>query len=145
MIFFYRAIFAKYEEHKTLWDKLIALEAKENEPGRLNNRGGQLLKEERERKQINSKLPKLRAEITELTLQYEEMHKRKFMIWGKDIEEIIDADYKNRQIVKEQQMSARKAVKETGAGQTTFRTPMSTTKIGSSVSTVKRVASTTSL
>ena len=35
-----------------LWNKMILLENQSNNIERLNNRGGQLLKEERERKQI---------------------------------------------------------------------------------------------
>lgn len=54
------------EQRKVLWDRMAALEAKASEPGRYNNRGGQLLKEERERKTIANKLPKIEAELTEL-------------------------------------------------------------------------------
>lgn len=39
---------------KNLWLKMTELEARSTEPGRYHNRGGQLLKEEKERKAIAS-------------------------------------------------------------------------------------------
>lgn len=45
---------------------MIAIEAKATEPGRFNNRGGQLLKEEKERKTIATKLPKIETRLSEL-------------------------------------------------------------------------------
>lgn len=45
---------------------MIAFEAKESEPGRYNNRGGQLLKEEKERKMISTKLPKIEDQLRQL-------------------------------------------------------------------------------
>lgn len=39
---------------ESLWRKMIELEARASAPGRYNNRGGQLLQEERDRKAISS-------------------------------------------------------------------------------------------
>lgn len=128
---------------------MIALDAKENEPGRLNNRGGQLLKEEKERKMIASKLPKIRAQIIDMAEAFEKVNQRKFLVWGEDIIDVIENDYNNRQMIKEQHMSARKAIKEnvTMSAQKTLRTPMSAAKnMGLRAQTsIKRIASSSCL
>lgn len=130
---------------------MLALEAKESEPGRFNNRGGQLLLEEKERKTISSKLPKLRAEITRMAQAYEMEQRRKFLVHGRDLEEVINEVYENRREVKVQQKSARKAgVGATGTAGLTpgnriaVRTPMSVSKIGQT-SALKRMASNTNM
>lgn len=148
--YFYREIFNKFTEHNTLWERMLALEAKENEPGRFNNRGGQLLLEEKERKTISSKLPKLRAEITRMAQSYEMEQRRKFLVHGRDLEEVINEVYENRREVKVQQKSARKAGVATGTTGLTpghrnvIRTPMSVSKIGHT-SALKRIASNTNM
>lgn len=127
---------------------MLALEAKESEPGRFNNRGGQLLLEEKERKTISSKLPKLRAEITRMAQAYETEKRRKFLIHGRDLEEVINEVYENRREVKVQQKSARKAggatVPLTPGHRNAVRTPMSMSKIGQT-SAMKRIASNTNM
>lgn len=50
----YRHIFELVVTRKNLWLKMTELEARATEPGRYHNRGGQLLKEEKERKAIAS-------------------------------------------------------------------------------------------
>lgn len=54
--FFSRHIFELVLTLKNLWLKKTELEARETEPGRYHNRGGQLLREEKERKTIDSKV-----------------------------------------------------------------------------------------
>lgn len=123
-----------------LWERMLTLESKENEPGRLKNRGGQLLKEERERKMIATKLPKIKDEITELVEVYE-AENRQFLVHGESLIEKISNDYLRRREVKDQQMSARKANQANNTytpiqqRSIMVRTPMS------GVPSVKRVAS----
>lgn len=132
---------------------MLILETKENDPGRYKNRGGNLLKEEKERKAIASKLPKILEEITELVNNYEQMTNRKFLVFGRSVLEVISEDYDKRRELKEGQMSARKEVKGVTPSyrNTTTRTPMSVSKIangqtiGPMSSSVKRVASRTNV
>lgn len=49
-----RHIFEMVVTRKNLWLKMTELEARATEPGRYHNRGGQLLREEKERKAIAS-------------------------------------------------------------------------------------------
>ena len=141
----FRLIFDKYHEHQNLWQRLVALESKENDPGRFKNRGGQLLREEKERKLMSSKLPKIREEITELANEYESRNHRKFLINGCDIVDVITEIYESRQKTRDNVLSARKAATQkkalTPSGQS-MRTPMSVSK---SVPMLKRTASTTTM
>lgn len=51
--FLYREIYYLIEERDKLWNKMVMMQEQANDPARLwQNRGGQLLKEEKERKLI---------------------------------------------------------------------------------------------
>lgn len=129
---------------------MLELDAKEREPGRYNNRGGQLLQEERERKKLSTKLPKLIDEIKLLAANYEQREGRPFLVCGQKLTEIIEALYEQRRDLKSQQMSARKA---TGGNASVLtprpllgvRTPMSVTKTISQTPTMKRMASSSNM
>lgn len=158
-------LFQRIEEHRTLWQRLLALEAKEKEPGRYKNRGGQLLIEEKERRAIATKVPKILAEITGLVEAYSERNPtRPFTIWGQPVEEHIASMHEERTANKEQQMSARKAATATprtgaaaaGLGvssvqrsmMTSSRTPASAVRSAAATSgaaSLKRMASVTNM
>jgi len=53
IIIFFSSIYHLFEEREHLWNKMIMMQEQANDPARLwQNRGGQLLKEEKERKII---------------------------------------------------------------------------------------------
>ncbi|XP_055705777.1 protein regulator of cytokinesis 1-like [Phlebotomus papatasi] len=125
--FFYHSnekIFELIEERKTLWDQMKSLEKSANNPNRFNNRGGQLLKEERERKTISSKLPKIEKELRELVQAYEKTNLKKFTMFGESVEEVIYNDHEKRKLEKEKLMSARKMIKSTTPTHSRLLTPM---------------------
>lgn len=139
----FSALYDKLEERNSWWEKMVALEAKQNEPGRYNNRGGQLLREEKERKQLNQKLPEIEKEIRKLLEQYEQKYRRPFLINGQSVSDIMEKDWENLYSAKEQLKSARKANIVTPNHRTmaTPKTPMSVRN--QTASTMKRLASTT--
>lgn len=103
-------LFNLVQDHSTLWERLLALEAKEKEPGRYKNRGGQLLQEEKERRTISTKLPRISAEIERLNDEYKERNEGKpITIWGRPVDEHIMEMFDMRRNTREQEMSARKA------------------------------------
>lgn len=119
---------------------MVALEAKQNEPGRYNNRGGQLLREEKERRQLNQKLPEIEKEIRKMLDAYEQTHKIPFSINGERLVDIIERDY----TVKEQLKSARKVNIVTPNHRGMAATPKTPSSVRSQTnSTMKRLASTT--
>jgi Ase1/PRC1/MAP65 family protein len=101
-------IFTLYHERQGMWDRMQQLESTSNDPGRYTNRGGNLLKEERERKTISKRLPKLEAEIYELVAAYNKRHKRPFTVHGRPIDEVIQSDWERKGELKQTQLSARK-------------------------------------
>ncbi|XP_064537167.1 protein regulator of cytokinesis 1-like [Drosophila montana] len=103
-----KEIFELFASRAEFWARMEALEAKANEPNRFNNRGGQLLKEERERKAIGTKLPKIEQQITELVQAYEMRHKSPFLVHGENILEHMANDWVRLRQAKELQSSARK-------------------------------------
>ncbi|KAH8406660.1 hypothetical protein KR222_001945, partial [Zaprionus bogoriensis] len=103
-----KEIFDLFANRAEIWTRMEALEAKANEPNRFNNRGGQLLKEERERKAIATKLPKIEQQITQLVKEYEAKTRSPFMVNGKNILEHMANDWVRLRQTKEQQSSARK-------------------------------------
>lgn len=113
-------IFNLYGEQTKLWDHLRALDLKANDPNRYNNRGGQLLKEEKERKTINARIPKIQKQLSDLCEAYKERTNKDFTINGKTIEEIIQEEYERF----EEQKTARKKPP------TTSSTPMNGSRMG---------------
>ncbi|KAM8720746.1 hypothetical protein ACLKA7_006738 [Drosophila subpalustris] len=112
-----KEIFELFASRAEIWARMEALEAKANEPNRFNNRGGQLLKEERERKAIGCKLPKIEQQITELVQAYEERTRSPFLVHGENILEHMANDWVRFRQAKEHQSSARKnAVTPSGTG-----------------------------
>ncbi|XP_055914976.1 protein regulator of cytokinesis 1-like [Eupeodes corollae] len=135
-------IFQLFEDRRILWERMTALEQKASEPGRYNNRGGQLLKEEKERKTIASKLPKIEALLTELVQAYEEKEHKNFLIYGENILDLISRDWEKKKMEKEKLSSARKNPQTPVA----TRTPMSIRNCQMSASSImKRTPSTTNI
>ncbi|CAL4247342.1 unnamed protein product, partial [Meganyctiphanes norvegica] len=97
-------IFKKIKLHQELWNRLNNLEEHANDPNRLfGNRGGSLLEEEKERKVLQKKLPKVQHEITELLLAWEGVHKRPFLVMGQPLEEFITSQWEERNELKLQE------------------------------------------
>ncbi|XP_016923156.2 protein regulator of cytokinesis 1 [Drosophila suzukii] len=105
-----RKIFELYANRALLWSRLEALEAKANDPNRFNNRGGQLLKEEKERKALASRLPKIDQQITELVTAYMSHNNTPFLVNGVDILESMSADWEQHRQSKKQPSAQKKDV-----------------------------------
>ncbi|XP_030378453.1 protein regulator of cytokinesis 1-like [Scaptodrosophila lebanonensis] len=110
-----KAFYYKYEElfelltrRTDLWTLMKTLDSKPGDPKRFNNRGGQLLKEERDRNTIRVMLPKVEHKIKELVHIYMEREHQPFFVYGEDILERIAKDWTLRRLAKEQQSLARK-------------------------------------
>lgn len=123
-------IFDLFADRNTLWERMAALEAKASEPGHYNNRGGQLLKEEKQRKTIASQLPEIERQIRDLVQEYEARERTPFLAYGESIVDAMAAQWEQKQKDKELVQSARKnaATKTPGAAakpvNSTMRTPM---------------------
>lgn len=101
-------IFQMVHQRQEMWDRMLALENKSSDPSRYNNRGGKLLEEEKERRRISCQLPKIEAKLLEACKQYEQENGRKFTVYGTNMEEMIEQQWKQREESKYQISSARK-------------------------------------
>lgn len=101
-----------YNKRNIIWEKLMNLENRANEPNRFKNRGGQLLNEEKERKQVNAQLPKIENELLDLAKEYEAENGTPFKINGKNLEDIIREEWKELKNDKKMQSSAKKQMRE---------------------------------
>ncbi|XP_035895754.1 protein regulator of cytokinesis 1-like [Anopheles stephensi] len=102
------AIFQMVHQRQEMWDRMLALENKSNDPTRYNNRGGKLLDEEKERRRISCQLPKIEAKLLEACKQYEEENGRQFTVHGTAVQDLIEQQWKQREESKHQISSARK-------------------------------------
>lgn len=122
------ALFNIIEERQELWNQMELLQNKESDPKRYNNRGGQLLKEEKERKMITMKLPKIEAKLIELVEKFEEENNRPFTVRGVRVQDIIERDYETKR--QEKLTKSGKKILSTPArtpgrsNMTTMRTPL---------------------
>ncbi|KAG4068667.1 hypothetical protein HA402_002358 [Bradysia odoriphaga] len=112
-----KKILESFAKHKKLFERMIALET--TNPDRLQNRGGQLLREEQERKKINRELPAIKQEILDLAAAYEQRKNRPFLVCGRNIVDATNGLYEEREERKQMLASNRKL------NATVQRTPMS--------------------
>ncbi|KAJ2951783.1 hypothetical protein O0L34_g13948 [Tuta absoluta] len=104
----HKHIFELILTRKNLWLKMTELEARATDPARYHNRGGQLLKEEKERKAIANKLPKIEEEIRELVTEYESKTGNTFTVDGKPLLQLMQDDWEARKAERHNKLSARK-------------------------------------
>ncbi|XP_030023185.1 protein regulator of cytokinesis 1 [Manduca sexta] len=103
-----KPIFEMVLTRKNLWLKMTELEARASEPGRYHNRGGQLLREEKERKAIASNLPKIEAQIRDLVTDYETRTGNTFTVDGKPLLQLMEEEWEIRKAERHNKLSARK-------------------------------------
>ncbi|KAG7302185.1 hypothetical protein JYU34_013657 [Plutella xylostella] len=104
----HKEIFELVAMRKNLWSKMCELEGRATEPGRYHNRGGQLLKEEKERKAIASNLPKIEAQLRELVNQFEARTGHTFTVEGRPLLQLIQEEWDTRKTERANKLSARK-------------------------------------
>lgn len=106
-------IFAMYDKRVKMWRRMEALEEQAREPSRYNNRGGQLLREERERKHISTKLPQIEEQLSQLVQEYEQETGQSFLIYGDEIMSRLSSDWEEYRATKDLINNKRKTSKST--------------------------------
>lgn len=107
-----RTIFDLLDQRENLLTKIKELLQRANNPDRYHNRGGQLLMEEKERKVIQKKLPKIEAELKQLINEYESAHNQTFTIHGTSLENVLARSWESINHEKETMKKARKEAKD---------------------------------
>ncbi|XP_065497735.1 protein regulator of cytokinesis 1 isoform X2 [Caloenas nicobarica] len=116
-----------YETHKDLfeamlkweenWGLFLGLERKATDPSRFTNRGGNLLKEEKQRAKLQKTLSKLQEELEARVQAWEQEHEGTFLVKGQQFMEYVrgqrelfhqekEKEKQERQLKKSRQMEA---------------------------------------
>ncbi|XP_069899396.1 protein regulator of cytokinesis 1 isoform X4 [Dipodomys merriami] len=100
-----------YEAHKELfegvhkweesWRLFLEFERKASDPSRFTNRGGNLLKEEKQRAKLQKTLPKLEEELKAQIEMWEQEHSQSFVVNGKNFMDYVAEQWQLHQLEKE--------------------------------------------
>ncbi|XP_027264046.1 protein regulator of cytokinesis 1 isoform X2 [Cricetulus griseus] len=100
-----------YEVHKELfegvqkweesWKLFLEFERKASDPSRFTNRGGNLLKEEKERAKLQKTLPKLEEELKARIEKWEQEQSMAFMVNGQKFMEYVTEQWELHRLEKE--------------------------------------------
>ncbi|XP_076590066.1 protein regulator of cytokinesis 1-like isoform X1 [Chaetodon auriga] len=127
-----------YEDHRELfegvtkwhenWTLYLELDKKANDPSRFNNRGGNLLKEEKQRTDLQKSLPKLEKSLKAQIDVWEEEHGKEFQVNGQKFLEYVQQQWENHHNEKEKekldrQLKKTKQTQEDMLYGTSMRTP----------------------
>ncbi|XP_068089679.1 protein regulator of cytokinesis 1-like [Hyperolius riggenbachi] len=109
--------FAKWE---TNWAQFVILEKKASDPGRFSNRGGSLLKEEKERVKLQKLLSKLEEDLKPRVETWEAENGSPFLVRGIKVFDYIGNQWESLKQQKEREKQDRTQKKE----DTVFKTPV---------------------
>ncbi|XP_066525953.1 protein regulator of cytokinesis 1a isoform X2 [Hoplias malabaricus] len=128
----------RYEEHRELYDGVInwqnnwtlykELEKKATDPSRFNNRGGNLLREEKQRTELQKSLPKLEKCLKNQIDQWEAEQGAEFLVSGQPFIQYVEEQWNLHHLEKEReklerQMKKSKQTEEDMLYGTSLRTP----------------------
>ncbi|XP_017290501.1 protein regulator of cytokinesis 1b isoform X2 [Kryptolebias marmoratus] len=101
-----------YEDHRELfqgvnkweenWRLFLDLEKKATDPTRFTNRGGNLLKEEKQRSELHKNLPKLEKKLKDQIDAWENEQGREFLVNGQKFLQYVAQQWELHQMEKEQ-------------------------------------------
>uniref|UniRef100_A0A3P9AGS9 Protein regulator of cytokinesis 1a n=1 Tax=Esox lucius TaxID=8010 RepID=A0A3P9AGS9_ESOLU len=102
-----------YENHRELfegvtkwqesWTLFLELEKKATDPSRFNNRGGNLLKEEKQRADLQKSLRKLEKSLKVQIDAWEEAQNREFLVNGQKFLQYVEAQWEVLRLEKERE------------------------------------------
>ncbi|XP_076120679.1 protein regulator of cytokinesis 1a isoform X1 [Alosa pseudoharengus] len=149
-----------HEDHKELftgvhqwqqnWTLFLELEKKATDPSRFNNRGGNLLKEEKQRADLQRSLPKLEKSLKAQIDQWEQAQGQSFLVNGQKFLEFVQEQWELYHTEKEREKQERqlkksKQIEEDMLYGTTMRTPTKRRLAGTPTPGKTRKMNTTSI
>ncbi|XP_072527481.1 protein regulator of cytokinesis 1b [Salminus brasiliensis] len=135
-----------YEDHKELfegvhkweesWRLFLELEKKATDPSRFTNRGGNLLKEEKQRTDLLKSLPKLEKKLKAQIELWEQEQEREFLVQGQKFMQFVVEQWELHRLEKERekqerQLKKNKQTEEDMLYGTSVRTPTKRRFLGS--------------
>ncbi|KAM9494331.1 protein regulator of cytokinesis 1b [Clarias gariepinus] len=110
-----------YEDHKGLfegvhkweesWKRFLELEKNATDPTRFTNRGGNLLKEEKQRSDLLKSLPKLEMKLKGQIEQWEQEQGREFRVQGQKFMQFVSEQWELHRLEKEREKQERQLKK----------------------------------
>ncbi|XP_008287943.1 protein regulator of cytokinesis 1-like isoform X2 [Stegastes partitus] len=124
----HQELFEGVTKWKENWTLYLELDKKANDPARFNNRGGNLLKEEKQRSDLQKSLPKLEKTLKAQIDAWEEQHSKEFLVNGQKFLEYVQQQWDHHHSEKEKeklerQMKKTKQTQEDMLYGTVMRTP----------------------
>ncbi|KAJ3612601.1 hypothetical protein NHX12_020869 [Muraenolepis orangiensis] len=111
----------RYEDHRALfegvgrwqenWTLFLELDRKANDPSRLNNRGGNLLKEQKQRVDLQKSLPKLEKSLKGQIDLWEQQCGGEFLVGGQEFLEYVQQQWSAFHDEKEREKTERQLKK----------------------------------
>ncbi|XP_060715160.1 protein regulator of cytokinesis 1b isoform X3 [Tachysurus vachellii] len=110
-----------FEDHKELfegvhkweesWTLFLELEKKATDPSRFTNRGGNLLKEEKQRSDLLKGLPKLEKKLKAQIEEWEQEQGREFLVQGQKFMQFVSEQWDLHRLEKEREKQERQLKK----------------------------------
>nr|BAC26320.1 unnamed protein product [Mus musculus] len=126
----HKELFQGVQKWEESWKLFLEFERKASDPGRFTNRGGNLLKEEKERAKLQKTLPKLEEELKARIEQWEQEHSTAFVVNGQKFMEYVTEQWELHRLEKERAKQERqlKNKKQTEAEMLYGSTPRTPSK-----------------
>ncbi|KAM6317962.1 protein regulator of cytokinesis 1-like [Podargus strigoides] len=132
----HRDLFEAVQKWEENWKLFLELERKATDPSRFTNRGGNLLKEEKQRVKLQKTLSKLQEELEIRVQAWEQEHEGAFLVKGQQFMEYVAEQWQLYHLEKEKEKQERQ-LKKSRQTETemlygsTPRTPMKRRVLGS--------------
>lgn len=108
----YENLYMTIKSRNKMWERYEQMECKESDPNRFDNRGGKLLKEEKERKKILRDLPKCEDSIIREISTWESESGRIFTVFGHKFSDYLNNQKEELQNRKDQMKENKQKAKE---------------------------------
>ena len=108
----HKPLYRLVEKRETLWRQKQQFDENASNPQRFNNRGGQLLKEERERRQVERDLPKVEKDLQDVVVVWEAETGRSFLVHDRPYLQCIAQQWEDLQQQRDDQKQKRQEQKK---------------------------------
>ncbi|TDH17458.1 hypothetical protein EPR50_G00008310 [Perca flavescens] len=103
----HKALFEGVQQWEDSWRLFLELEKKATDPTRFTNRGGNLLKEEKQRSELHKSLPKLEKKLKAQIDAWESEQDREFFVNGQKFLQYVEEQWELHRIEKEKEKQER--------------------------------------
>ncbi|XP_059475993.1 protein regulator of cytokinesis 1-like [Neocloeon triangulifer] len=107
-----KEVFDLLRRRSKLWERMQQLEMAATDSNRLINRGGQLLKDEKEQQKIKKELPKVEERVILLVHAREEAHGEPFLLRGRRASVVFSEQWESKKQLKETEKQSKKVARQ---------------------------------